>query len=409
VDEDACRLWEDVDGVPSSLLHAAVVPTTAAEAARLEAEFVTHRSQYAPARDSEVAARESAGAVVDPDDGAVVSASEYECDVAPSGGMVDCLVDRAVLDLHHLGEIVEPDDGRSGSSSDDCGGSVVCESSDEEAGVAAHAAGLSCERRQHVAERLACGARLVVPRFAAGGGVPASDYDKDWFLKACPSAFPNATGFRPAGMSEAVWSQVIINRFPRELMADTLLFALFDVQQRHSAITQASVHLRACPAAAREIGGLSACEHRDVLVALRDGGGRVASSAFAKLSKAQRHLVCAYKVSGSRILGSPASFASARGKAASLWVAVGAYTAFFTYNPSELHCEFASAHAGAPYGFDERGRPDVARPNLWKRWKVMAQNHVACARFMVEFIDVLTDVGFGFRPGAPPSSTPGLS
>jgi hypothetical protein len=220
-------------------------------------------------------------------------------------------------------------------------------------------------------------------------------------------SFPNATGARPAGMSEEVWMRLMVNRFPRELMADTLLFALFDVLQRHSTITQSSVYLRACPASARCIAELSSVQHHAVLVALRDGGGRVNSATFATFTPGQRQLVRAYKVSGGRVLGSPASFASARGKAASLWVALGAYTSFFTYNPSELHCEYASAHAGYPYGYDGRGRPDGCRPNLWKRWQTMAQNPMACARFILEFIKVLTEVGFGCPADGSPPVAPG--
>jgi hypothetical protein len=257
-----------------------------------------------------------------------------------------------------------------------------------------------------VASRLRGGASMVVPRQATAVSAPACDYDAEWYLLSAPMAFPNATGGRPAMMSERVWMRLIANRFPRELMSDTLLFALFDVLQRHSSITQASVHLRACPASARVIAQLSPAEHHAVLVALRDGGGRVVGRAFASFSAGQRQLVRAYKVAGARVLGSPASFGSARGKAASLWVAVGAYTSFFTYNPSELHCEYASAHAGFPYGHDDRGRPDGRRPKLFERWKVMARNHVACARFMLEFIDVLVALGFGFPAGQAPPTTP---
>ena len=256
---------------------------------------------------------------------------------------------------------------------------------------------LTDAERLAVAERLRpAGATLAV---STPGDMPLlSDYDAAFLLRAHPDTFPNATGGQPEGMSETTWSRISTRRWPMEQMSTMCQFDMLNILQRHAVNTRTTLHMRAAPHVMEQVASLSPEQYGVVLDLLTSNvRGAEYADRLNALSQEQRALAGTLKFSGAHALGSPASFRSARSKKNALWQMFGPYTTFFTYNPSELHCESVFAHCGRPYGFDGEGRPDEDRPHtLYERWKIVAANPIAMALFLSEFLDVLREVGFGW-------------
>lgn len=106
------------------------------------------------------------------------------------------------------------------------------------------------------------------------------------------------------------------------------------------------------------------------------------------------------RVSSGNVVGTPGSMRSFRSKLLSGTYAFGAFTAFPTYNPSELQSPAVMQMGGSPFGFDENGWPDSSRPNSERRYRVVAGRPAACATFFRANIDAVQLVAYGWRAGA---------
>ena len=253
------------------------------------------------------------------------------------------------------------------------------------------------------AERRGIADRLRLPGAALAASTPSdmtllTDYDPTFLLRAHPDTFPNGTGGRPADMSEKVWSRIQTYRWPMEQMSTMCQFDMLNILQRHAVNTQTTLHMRAAPTVMEQVASLSPDEYGAVLDLMMGGArGEEYTRQLGDMTAQQRALAGTLKFSGAHALGSPASFRASRSKKNALWHMFGPFTTFFTYNPSELHCEGVFAHCGRPYNFDDTGKPDGDRPStVYERWKTVAGNPIAMAQFLSEFVDVLREIGFGW-------------
>lgn len=69
---------------------------------------------------------------------------------------------------------------------------------------------------------------------ARRGGVPECDYVAEWLLFVHTSSFPNADGERPPNMTHDKYTQVMLQRFPREQFAQNGLMVLWICSTRRN-------------------------------------------------------------------------------------------------------------------------------------------------------------------------------
>ena len=100
-------------------------------------------------------------------------------------------------------------------------------------------------------------------------------------------------------------------------------------------------------------------------------------------------------LSSGKIVGSRGSCNSFRSKLMSGMVMYGPFTAFATYNPSELFAEPVMRLAGRPYSFDETGKPE-GMPNDSERHVITASRPVACATYFNACKTGIRHVAYGF-------------
>jgi hypothetical protein len=229
------------------------------------------------------------------------------------------------------------------------------------------------------------------------------DYDRRWPALTHPSVFPYGQGTPPTGTSYEAWLPIILQRAPREQHAQQPLFVLdmFNVIQRHQVNAGARQMMIANESLLREFAQLT---NADLLVAAQLLSGKSRGSAWSKaMNEAPllvRKFVGAIKRLGGNVCGSPAYYASARSQAIALWHALGPFTAFPTYNPSELHSPSALKLLGfdVHYDADNRGVP-TDMPNMVARWRAAAANPVACAQFFKVYRDAVWQVLYGWQRG----------
>lgn len=105
------------------------------------------------------------------------------------------------------------------------------------------------------------------------------------------------------------------------------------------------------------------------------------------------------------IAGTPGSMRSFRSKLLSASYMFGSFTAFPTYNPSELHSEAVMAMGGVRFGYDPHGWPDASRPLSDKRHHIVASHPAACATYFGACIDAVQTVAYGWPVGESKQAT----
>jgi hypothetical protein len=227
------------------------------------------------------------------------------------------------------------------------------------------------------------------------------DYDRRWPALTHPSVFPYGQGTPPAGTSYEAWLPIILQRAPREQHAQQPLFVLdmFDVLQRHQVNAGARQMMLANEPLLREFAQMT---NTDLAAAAQLLSGKSRGAAWSKaLNEAPmvvRKFVGAIKRLGGNVCGSPAYYASARSRAVALWHALGPFTAFPTYNPSELHSPAALKLLGFDVQYDDNNKGVPTNlPSMVARWRAAAANPVACAQFFKVYRDAIWQVLYGWQ------------
>lgn len=241
-------------------------------------------------------------------------------------------------------------------------------------------------------------------------GAPlATDYDRGWwFLRCFPGCFPHGTGGRPEGMSEQVWMQLLMHRWPPDQFAGNPYFVqyCYNILQRHMVNTNAYVQLLVHRSDMERIADITLDQLNDV-VKLTMGllRGTPATATQKHLHAAGQALLRAMRCAGLHLPGSPASFRQLLSTSNAMWAMFGAWTMMLNLNPSEFDAQLTFQMAGHAYGFATDGTPDQHRPDAMECWRIIAANPVAVADFFRAFLRAFCDVFLGWPPGAEQQQT----
>lgn len=189
---------------------------------------------------------------------------------------------------------------------------------------------------------------------------PCDDFNPNFMPRAHPCTFPHGCGGPPAKMSYEFWCELILCRFPREQHAQnvSMVLDMFNISQRHATLAQSSVQMRLSPALIPQLAQLTTAEFQTATRLLTSGiSGAELYAELQAAGPAVRMFMSTIRSCSKRVLGSPASFAGLRSRAAAACGLYGAWTCFITINPAELSTELAFALSGHPHEFDVAGNP----------------------------------------------------
>ena len=262
------------------------------------------------------------------------------------------------------------------------------------------------------------GEHLVVPHAL----LPQVDYSQTYWFFTHPEAFPNATGFRPKGMTEETWVQLLLRRYrPPGFTELPLLTAdLINVLQRHQVNRWTDIKLRMTPQMLQRVGRMDRQVLVDVLDALKAGKtGRALDLAMEGKGDDVKDLVKCFKFVSSHVIGSPYTMRSLRSKhLGGSWLTFGPCTMSVTFNPAPQHCQLVFELMGRSYTFDLDGAPNRAAtnpdgsPNLHRqlprpdRMRLIASHPGACADFFQTFVRGFADIFLGWPVGAAEQQDP---
>jgi hypothetical protein len=237
-----------------------------------------------------------------------------------------------------------------------------------------------------------------------------NDYDSDWILGSHPSAFPHNTGGCPKGMSEARWAQIILQRYPVRQFAQNvgLVADIFNITQRHSVQTSARVQFKCRPDQQQAVASLTEVDVQTVLDATTSqlfGAALDNSLNTTSNPTAAKTLYYGMKSVGGRVVGTPQSFLSLRSKVCAAADFFGPYTVQLNLSPSETGSEWTFDLAGKSYQLDLDGHP-TTRPHVAECKKIIADNPVACAHFLVAYMRAFCHVFLGWPQGADKQENP---
>lgn len=365
LDEDALRVYENIDEVPDSLADAAEAATTEAEAdAALEA-VRKRRAGYA--------------------------ATRYGSDVENAAGLSRQSAESGFM--RGLDDVEMEMPGAQGASGIDALVAGV-----RQLDIVRRGGG---DNENSAADVLRRGGVLASTTSRSG---PFSDYDKRWGPMVHIMAFPNGTGQCPESeMTLESWFRTKLRRYPRKSNGQQVCFLLdfFNIIQRHQVNTQVNIQMIISPQLFRELEGIS--EDEVIQCARIIGSGKSGGNLAAALHNATgavRALYKAYRSASSRVIGSPQSFASLRSKALSGWYIFGEWTMALNLNPSELNARICFELAGKSYAMDSHGRPAGNAPSMVERWRTIAANPVAVAEFFHIYMVAFSDAFLGWPDGA---------
>jgi hypothetical protein len=180
-----------------------------------------------------------------------------------------------------------------------------------------------------------------------------------------------------------------------------LMFDVFNVEQRHRVNTQARVQLRITPSLMASVSNLTQQELEAAVDLIKSGctGPRL-GNILKESSPAVRGLFKAFKLTNSRVMGSPQSFLSLRSKARALWHLGGTFSLALNINPFEFNSDLVFHIAGQSYTFlGNEGLPCDRRPDVYARWRTVARNPRACAEFYRRFLAAFCNVFLGWSLG----------
>ena len=200
------------------------------------------------------------------------------------------------------------------------------------------------------------GARLAT----STASVLASDFDLLFWVRACPSVFPNGAGARPATCTERKYLLAILTRYPSsQHRPPQLVVAAANVLQRHALLSKASFCLTEWQRDA--IHGVSADDFDTaaarIAAAMAGSSGESVKQAIDASPDGVAQLLRAAQRVGGYVSGLPHTKAVLRSVSRAHWDAFGPSSAFVTYNFSELNAASAMALAGFPIEFDAAGEP----------------------------------------------------
>jgi len=247
------------------------------------------------------------------------------------------------------------------------------------------------------ASTLAAGGVLVS---TTAGGPPHSDYLASWFVLTHPQAFPWGTGQKPPGVGRRRWIQYFLRRAPRAQHAHPMLVLdMFDVLQRHEVNAHTRNGIFATRGQLAEFGRMTGDE---LEVAMNLFASNKRGAAYAQdlnaASPQVRNAARALKSTGAKIEGTAAAAGTIRSKAIALWHAFGPFTAFNTFNPSEMYSRAVMEMSGVRYrcNVPPFGAPEPAAPSVVERWRLVAANPVPCAEFFNTFMRTVHSVLYGW-------------
>jgi hypothetical protein len=120
-----------------------------------------------------------------------------------------------------------------------------------------------------------------------------------------------------------------------------------------------------------------------------------------------RQFLSVFRVTSAKVKTSIESMRSLQSRCAAANYALGPFSALVNVSPSELHSHYVMALAGRPYGRDDGGWPDDARPASDERYRLVAGNPWACATFFHMFTAAWCEVFYGWPLGAHRQHNPG--
>lgn len=379
VDDATIKWYEDFNGVPPSILSTAVAACDETEAASLLAAYSNERTGYCQTRMSS--------------NTTVGDEKADMCYAGSSSGYGECSSSTVELGM---------------GSADEMDGIGFMTGLDEvemqlDPSPAVDTSGCVAKAASTVEDAASLMARGgVLASATSSSPKPFSDYDPRWPLLVHPTSFPNGTGGCPKRMSMEEWIKLLLNRHPMEQFAQNVALHgdMFNIIQRHKVNTQTFVHMRLHPGLMEQVGSVGPSELTEALELLKAGLRGVALHVrLEKASAGAKALYKSFKVSSTRILGSPQSFQALRGKAGALWHGFGAFTGFLTLNPSEAHARAVFTMAGQDYEFDF-GKPTASSPSMMHRWKTIAANPGLCAKFFQVFMQAFQAVFLGWPIGS---------
>jgi hypothetical protein len=232
-----------------------------------------------------------------------------------------------------------------------------------------------------------------------------SEYDKRWPALTHCGMFPYGPGTPPDGMSYDAWMPIILQRAPRQQFAQQPMFVLdmFNVTQRQQVNRAARSVFQANAALLEEFSRMT---HDQLVLAallfLNKQRGKAYSDTYVQAPMVVQRFVGTMRQIGGKVRGTPAWYSSLRSQAFAAWHAVGPYTCFPTYNPSELHNASAMQLLGFDVAYDmtsaAMGEP-TDMPNMMDRWRAVAANPVACAQHFNVYRNAVWDVFYGWPRG----------
>lgn len=248
-------VYENLTGVPHSIIATAAAAANAEEAAELRAMLAAERTGYAATRHGSTEEAAAAAAVEDSETaepepiGSMTGIDEFEVQIATTQAVEQSQLLQAAAQAAPTPTAV-----------------------------------------------LANGGKLV-----SCTGHPTEgfgDYSPFWPLLVHPECFPHGVGHKPDGMSLKHWVQLLL---ARKGFADNVPFTLhmFDILQRHETNTQTYGSLRSNSAAVDAAGAASVSDMAAVLEVLQAGGrGNVAQRFAETASPAAKAMLRAYRATG---------------------------------------------------------------------------------------------------------------
>lgn len=180
-----------------------------------------------------------------------------------------------------------------------------------------------------------------------------------------------------------------------------LVLDMFNVRQRHAAISQARFAMQADRATFAELATMPAEEIQLALELFNAKSHARTAKRTEEAPSNVRKLLKALSRVLSHIEGTPSYYKSLRSRGIALWHAFGPYTVFPIINPAELQNPWALKLLGfnVNYKNDDAFGAPINMPPVVDRWQAVARNPVACAQFFQAFRQATWEVLFGWRMG----------
>jgi hypothetical protein len=246
----------------------------------------------------------------------------------------------------------------------------------------------------------------ILASLLTSGAKPACDYDADYFVRTHPCVFPHGKGSRPDGMASDFYLRTLMQRYPESQYAGNrpFLVNVYDTIQRHQVNTHAGVVLHTHPHVAAQLDNITEAEIAEALNTM-GLSGQALFHAMNNLTPKSKNLLCALKLVGARVMGSPQSKLAARAQTMAGTTVFGTSTMMMNLCASELSAQCTFDMGGRSYEFDVAGVPQGRMPVQQAR-QYVATHPFACATFFDIYFRAVNAVIIGWPLGAPQQENP---